>query len=108
MPTRPREALFHFTLVFIERGLPNNLAPNRDFGFMLHGNTQNIRANSWQTQASRVLTGEVNRYRPIVPKTNVDPWRFLDGAWGSVQVAARHRPRAMLPCPPWIAPIASA
>jgi phosphate-selective porin OprO/OprP len=56
----------------------------------LNGNTQSIRANSWQTQLSWVLTGEDNSYRPIVPNANFDPWRFLDGAWGAVQVGFRY------------------
>ena len=56
----------------------------------LNGNTESIRANSWQTQVSWVLTGEDNSYRPIVPNTNFDPWRITDGAWGSWQVAFRY------------------
>lgn len=56
----------------------------------LNGNTQSIQASSWQTQASWVVTGEDNSYRPILPFRNFDPWTFLDGAWGSLQVAARY------------------
>ncbi len=56
----------------------------------LNGNTQSIRANSWQTQISWVLTGEDNSYRPIVPAHNFDPWTFLDGNWGALQFAFRY------------------
>lgn len=56
----------------------------------LNGNTQDIRANAWQTQVSWVVTGEDNSYRPIVPRTTFDPWRFTDGAWGSLQIAFRY------------------
>jgi phosphate-selective porin OprO/OprP len=56
----------------------------------LNGNTQSIRANSWQTQFSWVLTGEDNSFRPIVPSHNFDPWTFLDGNWGALQVGFRY------------------
>ncbi|MBX3025463.1 porin [bacterium] len=56
----------------------------------LNNNTANIRANSWQTQISWVLTGEDNSYKPIVPAHNFDPWTFLDGNWGALQIAFRY------------------
>jgi phosphate-selective porin OprO/OprP len=56
----------------------------------LNGNTESIRANSWQTQFSWFITGEENSYRPVNPRRNFDPWRFLDGAWGALQVGFRY------------------
>jgi len=49
-----------------------------------------ITASSWQTQFSYVVTGETNGYRGITPAKTFDPWKFLDGYWGAVEVAGRY------------------
>ncbi len=52
--------------------------------------TENITANAWQAQFSYFVTGEENSYKPVSPLHDFDPWRFFDGAWGALQVAARY------------------
>lgn len=49
-----------------------------------------ITATSWQTQLSYVITGEDATYRGVTPAKNFDPWKFLDGHWGALQVAFRY------------------
>ena len=50
-----------------------------------------VRANSWQTQFSWVITGEDNTYRGTdACRTELRSLEFLDGNWGAFEVAARY------------------
>jgi phosphate-selective porin OprO/OprP len=51
---------------------------------------ETITATAWQTRLSWVVTGENNTFRGTTPKNNFDPWKFLDGYWGALEVAARY------------------
>ncbi|MGH7134067.1 MAG: OprO/OprP family phosphate-selective porin [Phycisphaerales bacterium] len=59
-------------------------------GVSFNGVKANVEANAWQTQFSYVVTGENNTFRGTTPAKNFDPWTFLDGNWGAVEVAARY------------------
>jgi phosphate-selective porin OprO and OprP len=61
-----------------------------DNAVKLGTDTSTIRATAWQTQLSWVVTGEDNTYRGTTPARNFDPWKFLDGYWGALEVAGRY------------------
>jgi len=45
-----------------------------------------VQNTAWQVAASWLLTGEQNSFRPVAPRSNLDPSK---GGWGSLELAAR-------------------
>lgn len=45
-----------------------------------------VQHTAWQVAASWLLTGEQNSFRPVAPRSNLDPAK---GGWGSLELAAR-------------------
>ncbi len=45
-----------------------------------------VQHTAWQVAASWFLTGEQNSFRPVTPRSNLEPAK---GGWGSIELAAR-------------------